>query len=364
MSNNGLQQFLKKSGWRQKKDLWSSPTGTYRVHEEDAPGTWDRSLAPFLAKAILHARSSTPPDVESVAALEVKRATPLTEERLERFVAEVAPGQSWILFDKQGRVFPHVSSAPNLRNVAAHQLVVESVAPSPRSRTTLFTDLHQWMLKVLLAPQLPEKLLAAPRRSIRNASNLADVADVSTAVASRFVQALDAENQLDTRFGDLRIARPLELLTQWRDRMSHPARVEVAALFARGPTNVPALADASALSARNGRERPPLVLRLHTACELLGLGHVTGAHPMAWTPSLDAQLLESLGLVVDSTSSRVDVGLAVPRFPESIYRARPTSGAPATDVIQCWLETSHYRLRGQEQADFLWRRVLQPAFSS
>jgi hypothetical protein len=288
----------------------------------------------------------------------------LTEERLERFVAEVAPGQSWILFDKQGRVFPHVSSAPNLRNVAAHQLVVESVAPSPRSRTTLFTDLHQWMLKVLLAPQLPEKLLAAPRRSIRNASNLADVADVSTAVASRFVQALDAENQLDTRFGDLRIARPLELLTQWRDRMSHPARVEVAALFARGPTNVPALADASALSARNGRERPPLVLRLHTACELLGLGHVTGAHPMAWTPSLDAQLLESLGLVVDSTSSRVDVGLAVPRFPESIYRARPTSGAPATDVIQCWLETSHYRLRGQEQADFLWRRVLQPAFSS
>ncbi len=85
---------------------------------------------------------------------------------------------------------------------------------------------------------------------------------------------------------------------------------------------------------------------------------------MAWTPSLDAPFLESLGLVVDSTSSRVDLGLAVPRFPESIYRARPASGAPATDVIQCWLETSHYRLRGQEQADFFWRRVLEPAFSS
>lgn len=360
----GLERFLKKSGWRQKKEFWSSPTGTYRVHEEDAPGTWDRSLAPFLAKAILHARSSTPPNVEPVAALEVKRATPLTDERLERFVAEVAPGQSWILLDKQGRVFPHVSSAPNLKSVAANQVTIEPAAPSPRSRTTLFSDLNQWLLKVLLAPQLPEKLLAAPRRSIRNASVLAEVADVSTAAAARFVQALDAENQLDTRFGDLRIARPLELLTQWRDRMSHPARVEVAAIFARGQTNVRALADASALFARSSQTRPPLVLRLHSACDLLGLGHVSGTHPMAWAPSLDAALLESLGLVVDPTSSRVDLGLAVPRFPETIYRALPPSGAPATDIIQCWLETSHYRLRGQEQADFLWRRVLEPSFSS
>lgn len=364
MGGSGLQQFLKKSGWRQKKELWSSPTGTYRVHEEDAPGTWDRSLAPFLAKAILHARSSTPPNVEAVAALEVKRATSLTDERLERFVAEVAPGQSWILFDKQGRVFPHVSSAPNLRNVAAHQPIVEPVAPSPRSRTTLFTDLNQWMLKVLLAPHLPEKLLTAPRRSIRNASALAEVADVSTAVAARFVQALDAENQLDTRFGDLRIARPLELLTQWRDRMSHPARLEVGAVFARGPIDLRALADTSSLSARSQSQRPPLVLRLHTACDVLGLGHVSGAQPMAWAASLDAPFLESLGLVVDATSSRVDLGLAMPRFPESIYRAVPGMGAPATDIIQCWLETSHYRLRGQEQADFLWRRVLEPAFST
>lgn len=357
----GLQHFLKKSGWRQKKELWSSPTGTYRVHEEDAPGTWDRSLAPFLAKAILHARSSTPPNVEPVAALEVKRATPLTDERLERFVAEVAPGQSWILLDKQGRVFPHVSSAPNLRSVAANQVTIEPAAPSPRSRTTLFSDLNQWLLKVLLAPQLPEKLLSAPRRSIRNASVLAEVADVSTAAAARFVQALDAENHLDLRFGDLRIARPLELLTQWRDRMNHPARQEAGAVLARPGADVRLLAE---LAAQRNVERPPMVLRLLSACTALGLGHVSGAQPTVWVPSLDARQLEPLGLVIDSSSSRIDLALAVPRFPESIYRALPSSGAPATDIIQCWLETSHYRLRGQEQADFLWRRVLEPSFSS
>lgn len=107
-----------------------------------------------------------------------------------------------------------------------------------------------------------------------------------------------------------------------------------------------------------------MVLRLLSACTALGLGHVSGAQPTVWVPSLDARQLEPLGLVIDSSSSRIDLALAVPRFPESIYRALPSSGAPATDIIQCWLETSHYRLRGQEQADFLWRRVLEPSFSS
>lgn len=38
--------------------------------------------------------------------------------------------------------------------------------------------------------------------------------------------------------------------------------------------------------------------------------------------------------------------------------------SPVTDIIQCWLDTSYTRIRGQEQADFLWRNVLKPALSS
>ena len=39
-----------------------------------------------------------------------------------------------------------------------------SVRQSVRDSGALFSDLNQWMLKVLLAPELPGALLSAPRR--------------------------------------------------------------------------------------------------------------------------------------------------------------------------------------------------------
>ena len=360
-----LDAFLKRAGWKPRANAWASKSGRqYRVLEEVAPGAWDRSVAAFLAKAILQAQAGASPEVEAVAALRVKRASPLTDSRLAKFVDEVAPRQSWILLDSEGRVFPHVVSAPELNDAAANQVVKPSKAPAPKQQQSLFTDLNQWMLKVLLAPLLPEKLLTAPRgRPPRNPSTLAEVANVSLPAATRFLHALEGEGQLDTRFGDLRIARPLELLPRWRDRMGHPARRELAATSVRGPFNLALLASVSRLF--NQRE-PPLVLGLHSACAALELGHVAGAAPVVWTSSLDTERLEQLGLLpVEKDSERFDVVLRVPRYPATLFRGVVTpNGTPVTDVLQCWLDTSHYRIRGQEQADFLWRRILKPAFTS
>lgn len=356
----GFEAFLKRAGWQKKPDGWSSNTRRYRLVHEAAPGSWDRAVSPFLAKAILEARAGAGAG-EPLAVLSVKRATPLTDERLTRFVREVAPDQSWILVDADGRVFPHVSSAPELARLAAEQPAPRPPLKAPARQPSLFTDLNQWMLKVLLAQQLPEKLITAPRgRPLRNASVLAEAANVSVAVAARFVRALDAASQLDTRFGDLRIAQPLELLQQWRDRGGQSARHEVAAVSVRGPLN---LASFASEGARVRGERPPIVFGLHTACAELGYGHVTGAVPVVWTPSIDLNRLESLGLVAHTEGQRIDVVLRVPRFPESLYRGvvQPNA-APVTDIIQCWLDTSHHRVRGEEQADYLWRRVFKPAF--
>ena len=52
----------------------------------------------------------------------------------------------------------------------------------------LFTDLNQWMLKVLLAPELPSPLLSAPRGGYQNASELARAAGVSVMTAYRLVE--------------------------------------------------------------------------------------------------------------------------------------------------------------------------------
>ena len=64
--------------------------------------------------------------------------------------------------------------------------VVDSVhrAPSPQ----LFSDLNEWMLKVLLAPSIPERYLAAPRGRYQGASQLAKAAAVSEMTAFRFIQ--------------------------------------------------------------------------------------------------------------------------------------------------------------------------------
>lgn len=359
-----LIRFLKSAGWKKRADRWVGSAGReFHLVEETAPGSWDRSMSAFLAQAILRARASTPRRTESVAALQVKRASPLMDERLARFVAEVAPDQSWILYDPDGRVFPHVQREPELARIAAQVLVRPPPQPPVRRQHSFFTDLNQWMLKVLLAPLLPEKLLAAPRgRPIRNASTLAEAAGVSLPAAARFVRGLEAEGQLDTRFGDLRIARPLELLTAWRDRMGHPARQEAGVSSVRGSLSLDAL-----LSLASAYAEPPakrgLVLGLHHACAALGYGHVAGTPPVVWTDSLTPERLEAHGLVVAAAGQAVDLVLRVPRYPESLFRgAVKPAGPPATDIIQCWLDVSHYRVRGQEQADFLWRRVLKPAF--
>lgn len=359
-----LVRFLKSAGWKKRADRWVTRAGReFHLVEEAAPGSWDRSMSAFLAQAILRARASAPNRTDSVAALRVKRASPLMDQRLERFVAEVAPDQSWILFDPEGRVFPHVQRAPELSRTASQAPVRPPATQPVHRQQSLFTDLNQWMLKVLLAPLLPEKLLAAPRgRTIRNASTLAEAAGVSLPAAARFVRALDAEGQLDSRFGELRVARPLELLTSWRDRMGHSARQEAGVTSVRGRASLDVLLVSAALDAEPPATRP-LVLGLHHACAALGYGHVTGTTPVVWTDSLKPERLESHGLVVAAPGQTIDLVLRVPRYPESLFRgAVKPGGPPATDIIQCWLDVSHYRVRGQEQADFLWRRVLKPAF--
>lgn len=61
----------------------------------------------------------------------------------------------------------------------------------------LFSDLNQWMLKVLLAPALPPEMLAAPRGEYRNASQLAEAAQISLMSAFRFLRQMKQEGFLD-----------------------------------------------------------------------------------------------------------------------------------------------------------------------
>lgn len=358
-----LETFLRQAGWKQKKGRWASKSGrVFHVHGETAPGGWDRSATAFLAQALLQAEARAG-DAEPLAALKVRRASPLTDSRLARFVDAVRPGRSWILFDDAGRFFPHVVGVGELRAAASKQVVEPVPAEAPRRQASLFTDLNQWMLKVLLAPFIEERLLTAPReRPPRNAATLSEAAQVSVPAAFRFLRALEAEGQLDTRFGDLRVAQPLELLPRWRDQMGNPTRRELRATSARGASDQRL---DEQLANLYGEPLPRRAQGVHAACDALRLGHVSGVPPVVWLERLDPATLKSWGFVPTSSEHQpFDVVLRVPRYPESLFRGCVmVDNQRVTDVIQCWLDASYHPVRGAEQADFVWRRVLTPAFS-
>ena len=100
----------------------------------------------------------------------------------EEYAPEVAAGvvdlEGFRLFRGKGLEELNAEPARAARRVAG-----------PPIGQALFSDLNQWMLKVLLAPELPDTLLSAPRGRYRNASQLAAAANVSVMSAFRFVRS-------------------------------------------------------------------------------------------------------------------------------------------------------------------------------
>src|SRR6185503_3734679 len=86
----------------------------------------------------------------------------------------------------------------------------------PKEQAHLFSDLNQWMIKVLLAPELPDELLGAPRGQYRNASQLAKAANVSVMSAFRFVEQLKRDGYLHESSPYLKLVRRDNLFRQWQ----------------------------------------------------------------------------------------------------------------------------------------------------
>ncbi len=358
---------LKAHGFRPaSKGQWQHEGHRWKVALRVAPQSWGRLLAPLLSQSILEARAQSGDAVaRPLAVLFAPIVSDTMHDRLHAFVNEVAPKDAWAVIDGHGRSWFHV---PGVKALPVPNSPVVS-APRRSVQTNLFSDLNQWLLKVLLAPALPENLVTAPRQPIRNASVLAGLAKVSVPVAARFVKALDTGGHLDRRFGDLRVADAERLLLSWRAAAGHSRHQEFAMQHARG-----AIDDNSfrmmLQMAKDGERSDQLhhggsmlmTAALFSACERLGLRHVDGGARHVYVEKVMATQLEARGLVPAAPGARVDLMIRVARFPEAIQRASVIrDGVRTTDVIQCWLDVSHHRARGEEQADFLWRKILRPA---
>ena len=194
--------------WRVKKGHLLADTGMDLVVAQGndryiielkaaSEGRPDR-LVPLLSQAILQARAYAQAFPEQAAPLAIVAApaiSPSAANSLMSFLAQFAPDAAVGIIDREG--FRHFVG-PGLEkfNTVPPRRAHRQKLPLPES-AYLFSDLSQWMLKVLIAPLVPENLLRAPRGEYRNASELAAGAEVSVMSAFRFVRQLRQEGFLD-----------------------------------------------------------------------------------------------------------------------------------------------------------------------
>jgi hypothetical protein len=103
-------------------------------------------------------------------------------------------------------------------------------------------------------------------------------------------------------------------------------------------------------------------LGLFAAAEALGLGIVAGVPPHVYVPRIrPAAYMDWKNVVPAGPGERPDFILRRPAAPASVFHgAVDMKGMWVSDVLQVWLDVSSSPSRGQEQADFIRRKVLAP----
>jgi len=223
----------------------------------------------------------------------------------------------------------------------------------------VFSDLGQWMAKILLAPAVPERFLGAPREPVSGPSQLAALAGVSVPSASRFLTRLAQLHFLEREEG-LSLVRREQFLAEWR-RAARFVGVERPCrwLLPSQDTRQRLVAALQERHAAPGDGRA--CLGLFAACDHLDLGFVRGAPLHLYLEHASDPSLEQLGLTPALSGERVDVFVREPAFPESVFRGAVVQGALlVSDALQCWLDVADHPARGAEQAERIWKRVIQP----
>jgi hypothetical protein len=352
-----LAALFEKAGWHVRlhpsadpgPDLVARRDGIeYAVEIKSAPEGRSDRLVPHFAQAVLQAARAAGQKAVPLAVVAAPRVSSRAAEQVMAFAERYAPDAAAGVIDFEGFA---LFRGPHLAEMNAQGRDLPSVRQSLRGSGQLFSDLNQWMLKVLLAPELPDALLSAPRGQYRNASQLARVAQVSVMSAFRFVQQLQREGYLHESASYLSLVRREDLLGRWQ------------ALSARSVREVPmrfVLPGDRQAQLRKMLGSGRACLALFAAAEVLKLGFVHGVPPYVYVQRIQpANLPAWKNLRACAPGESPDLILRQAPAPQSVFRAvvRP-DGMAACDVLQVWVDVAAHPSRGREQADVIKRRVL------
>lgn len=356
-----LRRAFQEAGWSvsipqrrgesRQPDMVARRSGTtYAVEVKVGIEARTDRLIPLWSQACLQAMHVAGRRVP-LAVVAVPRIPLKVAENILRFAGQYAPDAAVGVIDFTGfRLF----RGPHLESLNAEEPARPSLAAHvPKESAQLFSDLNQWMMKVLLAPELPDALLSAPRGKYRNASQLARAANVSVMSAFRFVQQLQRDGYLHESSSYLQLVRRDALFQQWQSlSLRRPNEVPMRFLL-RGSDPRAAL--------RRMLDSGRACLGLFAAADALGFGFVKGVPPYVYVRSVSAVGLPGWkNLVPASPGETPDVILRQAPAAQSIFRGivRP-DGLAASDILQVWLDVSNHPSRGAEQAALIEKRVLK-----
>jgi hypothetical protein len=377
---------FRKNGWQVVREpklqsfhagLLVSRDGKHYIVEVKAAaeGRRDR-LIPLLAQAILQAQAAAKAcqlHADPLAIVGANRIPQQIWEESRRFAAEYAPNVAIGLVDLEGF---HAFSGTGLEALNAHRVEGprQVYAAAHQRSVQLFSDLNQWMIKILLAPRIPESLISAPRSEYRNASELAKAARVSVMSAFRFVSQFAREGFLDDSGPVLRLVRLEELMKRWQAANQLRVREVPMRFVIKGDKQYQlheALHSYQAANVAVGARRraphspaPRACLALFAAADLLDIGFVHGAPLHVYLERIEVDALNAFGLSAQRPRENgADVYIRVPAAHESVFRAAvDRDGVPVSDVVQVWLDVSIHPARGSEQAEEIRRRFLATVF--
>lgn len=354
-----LAEIFRKAGWRVERsgrqksglDMFvrRSDGVVYAVEVKAAvEGRADR-LVPLFSQAVLQSLHYAGQNAIPLAVVAAPQISKGAAERVLKFAEHYAPDTAVGVIDFDGlRLF----RGPHLEELNVESPRSQIGSKSTRVTGHLFSDLNQWMLKVLLAPEVPEELLSAPHDQYRNASQLARSAKVSVMSAFRFVQQLKDEGYLSESGAYLDLVRREDLFRRWQGAAGRGVKEVPMRFLLKGDPRA---------QLRKMLNSGRACLALFAAAEALKLGFVEGVPPYVYVERIrPLNLAAWKNLRQCDPGERPDLIIRQAPAPQSVFRGlvRP-DGLPSCDVLQIWVDVSSHPSRGHEQADLIRRKVLE-----
>jgi len=305
-------------------------------------------LLGILAVAVLELQrsASNPP---FVPLLVFDRLGEKTKRAARTFMATYAPDCGWGLIDRSGAALLVVPAL----GIDVDQPGERVARGWPRQRPgRLFSDLNQWMLKILLLGDAPPALWGGPRQRVGNPTELHRVARVSVEKAHQFVRAFESVGLVEsTRLG-LAVARKKTLMEMWfHEERSHSSlRLPVRWIFGE-----PASLE-DVFSKKDSAER--FAIGGFEACRMLGVLHAPVMNRELYFFG-DAESALAAWDLEPCDDRDAQFHLRKARSVQSILRGRVVqAGLPVVDVLQAALDVCDRAARGTEQSQYILDHVL------